>query len=113
MQEAYSREESSIGWWPSSDAPGPVFYAYTWPEPGGYRSAPVRPSEAFFDARLGEFMLPYDAMRNAADPNAAVLDFFQSTYEAGANLAGWDRSTLEPRARPDRPPSRPWSTQRP
>jgi hypothetical protein len=110
MEEAYAREESSIGWWPQNEAPGPAFYAYTYPEPGGYRSAFVRPSEATFDARLGLFMLPYDAVRRAADPDAAVIEFFQSTYEAGADLGGWDRATLEPAVLPERPPTRPWSS---
>src|SRR5437762_14182008 len=104
MEEAYSREESSIGWWPSSKALGPVFYAYTYPEPEGFRSAPIRPAEAFFDGGFGEFMLAYDAVRGASDPDASVMEFFQTIYEAGAELAGWDRSTLEPRISPDRPP---------
>ena len=112
MEEAYSREESSVGWWPLSEGPGPSFYAYTYPEPAGFRSATVRPAEAFFDAPLGEFLLPYDEVRRAADPDAAVQEFFQATYEAGADLGGWDRSTLEPGVRPDRPPKRPWSTLR-
>jgi uncharacterized protein DUF5996 len=110
MEEAYSREEHSIGWWPTSAAPGPMFYAYAYPEPEGFESAPVRPSEASFDGRLGEFVLTYEAVRGAADPDAAVQEFFQSTYEAGADLGGWDRSALEPTVWPDRPPSRPWST---
>ena len=110
MEEAYSREESAIGWWPSSQAPGPVFYAYTYPEPEGFRSAPVRPAEAHFDARLGEFVLAYDLVRRAADPDAAVLAFFESTYEAGADLGGWDRAAIEPTDHPDRPPTQPWST---
>jgi hypothetical protein len=110
MQEAYSREEHSVGWWPSSEGPGPVFYAYVYPEPEGFRTAPVRPSAASFDPRFGEFLLPYDAVREAADPDAAVLEFFQSTYEAGANLAGWDRASLEPASPLVRPPDRPWST---
>ena len=104
MEEAYSREESSIGWWPLSEGPGPSFYAYAYPEPAGIRSATVRPAEAFFDARLGEFLLPYDEVRRAADPDAALQEFFQTTYEAGVDLGGWDRSTLEPGVRPDRPP---------
>jgi len=112
MEEAYSREESSIGWWPLGDAPGPAFYSYTYPEPQGFRSAPVRPAEAFFDARLGEFVLAYDAVRRAADPDAAVQEFFQATYEAGADLGGWDRATLEPTVRPERPQRRAWSTLR-
>jgi uncharacterized protein DUF5996 len=110
MEEAYSREESSIGWWPQSEPPGPAFYAYTYPEPDGYRSASVRPSETFFDPRLGLFVLPYEAARISADPDAAVLDFFRSTYAAGADLGGWDRSTLEPRIHPGQPPHAPWST---
>jgi hypothetical protein len=110
MEEAYSREESSIGWWPRSEPPGPAFYAYTHPEPEGIRQAAVRPAAAFFDGQLGEFILPYDAVRDLADPDAAVLEFFQSTYEAGADLGGWDRAALEPAALPDRPPRGPWST---
>jgi uncharacterized protein DUF5996 len=110
MEEAYSREVSSAGWWPRSEAPGPSFYSYTYPQPDGYPNAPVRPAGAFFDSRMGEFMLPYDEVRRAADPDAAVLDFLQSTYEAGANLGRWDRATLEPAVRPERPLRRPWST---
>lgn len=110
MHEANSREDSSIGWWPWSEAPGPAFYAYTYPEPNGYRSASVRPSGAFYDAGLGLFVLAHDVVRTSADPDAAVLDFFQATYEAGAYLGGWDRSALEPMVRPDRPPRRAWST---
>lgn len=110
MVEAYSREEISVGWWPSSDKLGPVFYAYAYPEPDGFKSAAVQPAEAFYDARFGEYFLAYDEVRHAADPDAAVQEFFQTTYEAGADLGGWDRSTLEPTIRPDRPPRRPWST---
>jgi hypothetical protein len=112
MEEAFSREESAMGWWPLSEGPGPSFYAYTYPEPAGYRSAQVLPAEAFFDAQLGEFILPYEAVRTLADPDRAVLDFFESTYAAGADLAGWDRATIEPTVRPDRPPQRAWSTLR-
>jgi hypothetical protein len=110
MEEAYSREDSSIGWWPSSEPPGPMFYAYTYPEPRGYRTTPVGADGAYFDERMGEFSLPYDVVRRAPDPDAALLQFFQAAYEAGADLAGWDRSTLEPAVRPDRPPRRAWST---
>jgi hypothetical protein len=110
MEEAYSREESSVGWWPRSDPPGPAFYAYTYPEPEGYKSALVGPAGASYDTGLREFALPYDAVRRAADPDAAVMEFFQAAYEAGANLGGWDRSMLEPAVRPDRPARRPWST---
>jgi uncharacterized protein DUF5996 len=110
MQEAYSREECSIGWWPLSEAPGPAFYSYLYPEPEGFKAAGVRPAEAFYDPLLGEFILPYDAVRAAADPDAALLEFFESTYERGAVLGGWDRAVLEPVAPPGRPPTRPWST---
>jgi hypothetical protein len=113
MAEAYSREEISAGWWPSSEAPGPAFYAYAYPEPDGFRSAVVRPAEAYFDDGLGEFVLPYDAVREAPDPDGAVLEFLQSTYEAGADLGRWDRSALEPRVSPGRPQTRPWSTVEP
>ncbi len=109
MVEAYSREESSHGWWPASEPPGPAFYAYTYPEPGGYRSASILPAAAAFDSRLGEFILPYDAIRSLADPDAAVLAFLQSTYEVGASLAGWDRAALEPAFVPPTPADRPWS----
>lgn len=110
MEEAYSREEHSIGWWPTSEPPGPAFYAYVYPEPEGFESAVVRPAEASFDGRLGEFVLAYDVVRAAPDPDAVVQEFFQTTYEAGADLGGWDRSALEPSIWPDRPPRRPWST---
>jgi hypothetical protein len=110
MEEAYSREESAMGWWPRIEPPGPSFYAYTYPEPAGYRSAKVRPAEAFFDEDLGEFILPYDAVRGSPDPDGAVLEFLETTYAAGADLAGWDRSIVEPTVRPERPPRRAWST---
>ena len=110
MEEAYSREEHSVGWWPTSDEPGPAFYAYMYPEPDDFDSAHARPAEAYYDARLGEFTLPYDSVREAADPDAAVLEFFQSTYEAGADLGGWDRAALEPALLPGRPQRWPWST---
>ena len=113
MEEAYSREESSIGWWPRSEPPGPSFYAYTYPEPPGYESASVQPADAFFDARFGEFLLPYDAVRLSSDPDATVRAFFESTYEAGADLGGWDRAALEPAATPGLRPDRPWSLARP
>lgn len=109
MEEAYSREEHAVGWWPTSEAPGPVFYAYAYPEPDGIRSAPAGPEGAAFDARLGEFILPYDVVRQATDPDAAAHAFFQATYEASADLGGWDRPMLEPTVPLDRPPRRPWS----
>jgi hypothetical protein len=109
MEEAYSREEHSVGWWPTCEPPGPAFYAYAYPEPEGFRSSPVRPAAASWDGRLREFILPYDAVRESADPDAAVLEFLQSTYEASADLGRWDRSTLEPAVPPTTPATRPWS----
>ena len=96
IREAYSHECSSIGFWPGGEqAPYPFFFAYAYPAPAGFNEAKVLPAEAHFDAALGEFVLPYDAVRESADPDAAVLEFAQSTYEAAANLAGWDRAALE------------------
>ena len=94
--EAYSHEESSAGFWPGSGAIDyPAFYSYAYPEPAGFRAAKVRPDAAFFSEALGEFILPYDAVRTAAQPDQALLDFLQSTYEAAANAAKWDRDALE------------------
>ena len=109
MAEAESHQNVTAGWWPLSDAPGPAFFAYAYPQPDGFRTAAVRPEAASFDDRFGEFLLPYDAVRSAADPDAAVLQFLQSTYEAGADLGGWDRRALEPAELPGRHPRRPWS----
>jgi len=94
--EAYSHEESSAGFWPGSGAIDyPAFYSYAYPEPAGFRTTKVRPDGAFFSEALGEFILPYDAVRTAADPDTALLDFLQSTYEAAAIAAKWDRDALE------------------
>src|ERR1700685_3836104 len=100
--EAYSHEESSAGFWPGSGAIDyPAFYSYAYPEPPGYRATKVRPEAAFFSEGLGEFILPYDAVRTAAEPEQALLEFLQSTYEAAANAAKWDRDALEcPLGRP-------------
>jgi len=95
-QEAYSHEEISAGWWPGSgDVAAPAFYAYAAPEPGGFRESPIRPKEAFYDAKLGEFLLLYDEVRRAGDPKAMLMDFLESTYDAGATLGKWDRAGLE------------------
>jgi hypothetical protein len=95
-REAYSHEVSSAGFWPGSPgAEQAAFYSYAWPEPPGYRETPVRPAEARFDTGLGEFVLPYDAVRRAADPDAVLLSFLASTYAAAADGAGWDRAALE------------------
>jgi hypothetical protein len=94
--EAYSHEESSAGFWPGSGAIDyPAFYSYAYPQPAGFRTTQVRPDAAFFSEELGEFILPYDIVRTAADPDQALLEFLQSTYEAAANAAKWDRETLE------------------
>jgi hypothetical protein len=100
--EAYSHEVSSAGFWPGSGAIDyPAFYSYAYPEPAGFRTMKVRPEAAFFSEALGEFILPYDAVRTAAAPDQALLDFLQSTYEAAANAANWDRDALEcPPGRP-------------
>ena len=96
VQEAYSHEVSSAGFWPGGGAIDyPAFYSYAYPEPAGFRSTKVRPDTAFFSEALGEFILPYDAVRTAADPDKALLDFLQSTYEAAATSARWDRDALE------------------
>ncbi len=95
-QEAYSHEVSSVGWWPGSgNINGPAFYSYAAPEPEGFRNAPARPTAAHYDAQLGEFILMYDDVRTSANPAASLLEFCQSTYEAGASLGKWDRDALE------------------
>lgn len=95
-REAYSHEVSSAGFWPGGEGlEEPAFYAYAYPTPEGFSAAEVRPSNACFDEGLGEFVLPYAAIQSAADPDAALLDFLQSTYDAAADLGRWDRSALE------------------
>ena len=95
-REAYSHEVSSAGFWPGG---GPMadaaFYSYAYPAPEGFAAAAVRPAQAFFSKELGEFILPYDAMRAAPDPERALMEFLQSTYEAAADLGRWDRAALE------------------
>jgi Family of unknown function (DUF5996) len=94
--EAYSHEVSSAGFWPGSGVVDyPAFYSYAYPEPPGFRTAKVRPDAAFFGEALGEFILPYDVVRTAKDPDKVLLDFLQSTYEAAAISAKWDRDALE------------------
>ena len=96
MREAYSHEVISHGFWPGS-APilEPAFYAYAVPEPSGFKEAAVQPSTAYYHRDLGEFILPYEAVRTSRDPAAALEAFIVSTYEQGATLGGWDRPTLE------------------
>src|SRR6185312_531420 len=88
-------EVSSAGFWPGGGGEQAAFYCYAYPEPAGFRTSAVRPEAASFSEALGEFLLPYDAVRQAADPDAALLGFLQSTYEAAANAAAWDRAALE------------------
>jgi hypothetical protein len=96
VREAYSHEVSSAGFWPGG---GPIdyaaFYSYAYPAPDGFAAAPVRPAQAFFSKELGEFILPYDAVRTAPDPDAALMSFLQSTYEGAADAGRWDRANLE------------------
>ncbi len=95
-REAYSHEVSSAGFWPGNDAlPEPVFYSYAYPTPDGFAEALVRPAAASWNATLREFVLPYEAVRTSATPDETLLEFLQSTYEAAANLADWDRAALE------------------
>lgn len=95
MWEAYSHEVSSCGYWPGPPGDEGIFYAYAYPEPPEYRSADVSPTGARWDDELGEFVLPYELVRTAADPDATLLQFFQSTYEAAAETARWDRAALD------------------
>jgi hypothetical protein len=96
-QEAYSHEVSSAGFWPGGPDPDQdaAFYSYAYPEPSGFRAAAVAPDGARFDEKLGEFVLPYEAVRTAADPDATLLAFLQTTYAAAADAANWDRDNLE------------------
>jgi hypothetical protein len=100
-RDAYSHEVSSCGFWPGAPGPPggpciePFFYSYAYPEPPGYAKYAIAPAEASFNPAFGEFVLPYAAMRQAADPDAALLAFLQSTYEAAAECGRWDREGLE------------------
>lgn len=95
-REAYSHEVSSCGFWPGGGAvPYPAFYSYAYPEPAGFQDAAIRPDAAFYSKDFGEYVLPYDAVRQSESPDATLLEFLQSTYEAAADLANWDREALE------------------
>ncbi|HEX8722773.1 MAG TPA: DUF5996 family protein [Pyrinomonadaceae bacterium] len=95
-REAYSHEVSSAGFWPGGAAlPEPIFYSYAYPEPEGFKGARVGPGPAYYNKDFGEFVLPYEAVRAADDPDATLTRFLQDTYEAAANLANWDRAALE------------------
>ncbi len=100
-REAYSHEVSSCGFWPGGGPiPYPAFYSYAYPEPDGFSLAPVKPESAFYSADLREFILPYDAVRESSSPDQTLLDFLQTTYEAAADLANWDRAALERKISP-------------
>lgn len=95
-REAYSHEISSCGFWPGSDSvPFAAFYSYIYPEPSGFSSSSVRPEAAYYHKELGEFLLPYSEVQKAVDPEKDLLKFLQSTYQAAADLAGWNREELE------------------
>ena len=95
-REAYSHEVSSCGFWPGNGGFGKAaFYSYAYPAPAGFADSPLRPPAAIFDTNLQEFIFDYEDVRTSTDPDAALLDFFQSTYEAAANLGRWDRAALE------------------
>jgi hypothetical protein len=95
-REAYSHEVSSVGFWPGGgDVKEAVFYSYTVPEPQGFKEASVKPGAARYDKQLNEFLLNYEDVRKAGSPTAALLEFCQSTYDAGATLGNWDRAALE------------------
>jgi hypothetical protein len=93
--EAYSHEVSSCGFWPGAGLGMPAFFAYAYPEPQGFKDSAVFPEEAYYHRDLSEFILPYDAVRTAAAPDEKLLSFFQSTYEAAADLGNWDRAAFE------------------
>ena len=98
IEEAYSHQVSSAGFWPGNGLGGreeAAFYAYAYPQPAGFEKYAVEPEAAFFHSGLSEFVLPYEAVRTAKDPDQALLSFLQSTYEAAARLADWNRRELE------------------
>jgi hypothetical protein len=106
MEEAYSHEVSSAGFWPGSGIGGEeqaAFYAYAYPGPAGFKDYPVQPRAAYFHTGLGEFILPYEDVRTADDPDQALLSFLETTYEAAAVLSKWDRAALERPGRAVRP----------
>jgi Family of unknown function (DUF5996) len=95
-REAYSQEVSSLGFWPgNAAAPTPIFYSYAYPEPPGFAEAKIQPDAASYEAKLREFILPYDAVRTAEKPDEVLLEFAQSAYDAASKLGKWDRAALE------------------
>ena len=98
MTEAYSHEVSSCGFWPGNGGYGrAAYYVYAYPEPDGYGDSRLKTPGGFYDKSVGQFILPYDAVRAASDPDALLLGFLQETYAAAADLAKWDRAALERR----------------
>lgn len=95
MYDAYSHEVSSAGFWPGTGLGEAAYYSYAYPEPEGFRERMVKPEAAGFDEQLGEFVLPYEAVRSSTDPDMVLLAFLESTYESAADLAAWDRVSLE------------------
>jgi hypothetical protein len=95
MREAYSHELSSAGFWPGSMGVDAAFYSYAYPAPDGYAQASVQPGAAYYHETLGEFVLPYGAVRQAADPEGTLRQFLDSTNEAATSLGRWDRAALE------------------
>lgn len=95
MREAYSHELASAGFWPGTGLGEAAFYAYAYPEPDGYRGREIAPADTYYSTALGEFILPYEAVRTVSDPDGALLQFLQTTYESAAELANWDRAALE------------------
>jgi hypothetical protein len=94
-REAYSHEVSSLGFWPGNEMmPDPIFYSYAYPEPSGFPEAKVKPANASYNPQLKEFVLRYDDLRKAASPDAALLEFARSTYDAASTLGDWDRAAL-------------------
>jgi hypothetical protein len=104
--DTYSHQVSRCGFWPGAPgrpgAPGigPLFYSYAYPEPRGYAQSAIEPVQASFNLQLGEFVMPYEELRQSADPDSPLLQFLQNTYEAAANCAHWDRAALEVAAAP-------------
>lgn len=95
MEESYSHELSSAGFWPGTGFGEAAFYSYAYPEPEGYQKSIIKPRDAFYNEELGEYLLPYQAVKNASNPDKKLLDFLQTTYEAAANNGKWDREALE------------------
>jgi len=96
MQEAYSHEVSSCGFWPGNGGFGEAaFFCYAYPEPQGFAAAAAGPEQALYDQELGQFLLPYRAVREASSPDELLMTFLQSTYQAAADLSHWDRASLE------------------